>query len=136
DKFDRDETDPLYRWSTRRARAISRANASSARLMLRSTPAPSPGWLFNRFYGGYTYVPQSGYGYSPFGVTLYSPQAIDYALRPRRAIDPFANSFGSGFGGISLGRITISGSAGGGAAIATPSRSSGVSGASGAGRRR
>ncbi|HEX5227857.1 MAG TPA: hypothetical protein VFW44_09110 [Bryobacteraceae bacterium] len=37
------------------------------------------GWAFNPIFGMYTYLPYSGFGYSPFGYTYYSPVTVGYA---------------------------------------------------------
>jgi hypothetical protein len=37
------------------------------------------GWAFNPMFGMYTYMPYSGFGYSPFGYTYYSPTTVVYA---------------------------------------------------------
>ncbi len=42
-------------------------------------PAYLGGWAFNPVFGMYTYLPYSGFGYSPFGYTYYSPTTVAYA---------------------------------------------------------
>jgi hypothetical protein len=42
-------------------------------------PAYLGGWAFNPAFGMYTYLPYSGFGYSPFGYTYYSPTTVAYA---------------------------------------------------------
>jgi hypothetical protein len=42
-------------------------------------PAFLGGWAFNPVFGMYTYLPYSGFGYSPFGYTYYSPTTVAYA---------------------------------------------------------
>jgi hypothetical protein len=37
------------------------------------------GWMFNPMFGMYTYLPYSGFGYSPFGYMYYSPYTVGYA---------------------------------------------------------
>lgn len=37
------------------------------------------GWMFNPMFGMYTYLPYSGFGYSPFGYMYYSPTTVGYA---------------------------------------------------------
>ncbi len=44
-----------------------------------SDPAFLGGWAFNPMFGMYTYLPYSGFGYSPFGYTYYSPTTVAYA---------------------------------------------------------
>ncbi len=42
-------------------------------------PLFAGGWAFNPVFGMYTYIPYSGFGYSPFGYTYYSPTTVGYA---------------------------------------------------------
>jgi hypothetical protein len=103
--FDTNDSDPFYRWASRRAEYISAANISSARTAGSSgsgylsnygspcasysglypnygSPYSSCGygaWAFNPYFGMYTYVPGFGYGYSPFGWDFFSPYTVAYA---------------------------------------------------------
>ena len=109
ENFDRkaDDQDALYRWSDRRASYVAQANVVSASAAGNSytgsgytgsgfggygfsnlglgyggfgyNPAFLGGWAFNPFFGMYTYMPYSGFGYSPFGYTYYSPYTVGYA---------------------------------------------------------
>jgi|SRR5271166_146026 len=97
ENFDRKDTDALYNWSDRRAAYVAKANIVSA-----STASGNSsyggyssgfsglgygsgygsflgGWAFNPFFGMYTYMPYSGFGYSPFGYTYFSPYTVAYA---------------------------------------------------------
>lgn len=137
EKFDRDETDALYRWSVRRARVIARANVSSARLADSRYPSgltssfmntsmnlsllsmfSGVGWSFNPYYGGFTYLPGSGYMNSPFGVTLFSPQAIRIAMRPQVYFpNPSFPTMGLGGGGAMIGMGGAGFNVGGGGGV-------------------
>jgi hypothetical protein len=105
--FDTNDTDPFYRWASRRAEYISAANVSSARTTGASSGSgllssgyggpcanygglyPNYGsmysscgygsWAWNPYFGMYTYVPGFGYGYSPFGWDYFSPYTVAYA---------------------------------------------------------
>ncbi len=107
ENFDRkaDDQDALYRWSDRRASYVAQANvaaASSANASsggygnyggygygglgygsgfggLGTYPGYLGGWALNPLFGMYTYMPYSGFGYSPFGYTYYSPATVAYA---------------------------------------------------------
>jgi hypothetical protein len=108
ENFDRkaDDQDALYRWSDRRASYVSQANVASATAAGNSYtgsgyggagyggyglgglgfggfggyyPGYLGGWAFNPIFGMYTYLPYSGFGYSPFGYTYYSPTTVAYA---------------------------------------------------------
>jgi hypothetical protein len=98
EKFDRDETDALYRWSARRARYIAASNASAIRAAGRNG---GYGWTFNPLYGMYSFIPSSGYFYSPFGITIYQP----------RVFIGGPSFGGGGFSGVS-GRSSSAASAG------------------------
>jgi hypothetical protein len=110
--FDTNDSDPFYRWASRRAEYISAANLSSARTAGASSgygsgllssnyggPCSSYGglypnytgaysgcpygaWAWNPWFGMYTYVPGFGYGYSPFGWDFFSPYTVAYAYAP------------------------------------------------------
>ena len=86
ESFDKNEGDELYRWSSRRANYLARANVSSAMSMRGSGDYYTAGglggfggWQFNPMFGLFSYVPYSGYGYSPFGYGLWSPYTVMYA---------------------------------------------------------
>jgi hypothetical protein len=103
ENFDRkaDDQDALYRWSDRRASYVAQANVASAASASSSgygnyggygfgglgyglgytgfNPTFLGGWAFNPMFGMYTYMPYSGFGYSPFGYTYYSPATVVYA---------------------------------------------------------
>jgi len=104
ENFDRkaDDQDALYRWSDRRASYVAQANVASATSANSSSGGYGNygnygglgfggyglgsgygpflgGWAFNPLFGMYTYMPYSGFGYSPFGYTYYSPTTVVYA---------------------------------------------------------
>jgi hypothetical protein len=75
--FDAKDTDPFYRWAERRSEYISTANVSSARQAgSMGLLASSGSWTFNPYYGMFTYLPGTGYGYSPFGWSYFSPLTV------------------------------------------------------------
>ncbi len=79
--FDPKTTDSFYRWASRRSSYIATANVSSARAAGQSgllSSAPYGNWAWNPWYGMFTYLPGSGYGYSPFGWSYYSPYTVGY----------------------------------------------------------
>jgi hypothetical protein len=88
-KFDQNETSELYNWGSRRAIYIAQANQSAARtayadsrtqastgssLAYSALGGYSGVWVFNPYYGMYTFLPLRGYGYSPYGFAIYSPR--------------------------------------------------------------
>lgn len=84
-KFDTADTTPLYRWTARRARYIAQANEVAARSVVTSSWSAwsGPGltplgfyrgiWAWNPYFGMFTYMPLTGWGYSPFGIRIFSP---------------------------------------------------------------
>jgi hypothetical protein len=104
------DQDALYRWSDRRASYVAQANVASASAAgsgyggygsgfggfgyglgytgFGYNSAFLGGWAFNPLFGMYTYLPYSGFGYSPFGYTYYSPVTVGYAP-----------TYGGGYGG-------------------------------------
>jgi FecR protein len=75
--FDPKDTDPFYRWAERRSEYIATANVSAARQAGSMGLLSSAGsWAYNPYYGMFTYLPGTGYGYSPFGWAFYSPLTV------------------------------------------------------------
>jgi hypothetical protein len=76
EKFDVSQTDALDNWSARRADAMAMANLSGAKYSNDSyaTPATGNTWIYNPYYGMYTYMPMMGTMCNPFyGLCFYSP---------------------------------------------------------------
>lgn len=84
ERFDNKNGDSLYRWSKVRSEYISVANVSAAKSAgsgygngYLSSPLGGAGnWVFNSFYGMYTYLPYGGTSYSPFGYPYFSPSSV------------------------------------------------------------
>lgn len=108
-KFDEKETSELYNWGSRRAIYIAQANQSLARSVYadaRSQGTVRSGfgytalggyrgvWVFNPFFGMYTFLPLNGFGYSPYGFVIYSPQTA-YAQQSRPVSSGFDTSSNS-----------------------------------------
>ena len=110
-RFDVKDTDPFYRWSSRRADYVAAANVISARVASNSdyssgfASGPS-GWSWNPYFGMYTFLPANGVYFSPFGAAFYSPAAVNYFYFPQRTA-----GFGNPSSGTpaSLGTTAISG---------------------------
>jgi hypothetical protein len=102
--FDTKNTDAFYNWNARRAEYIATANVSSARSAsgMGYTSGYNgiggmPGqWAYNPWYGMYTFLPGMGYGYSPFGWSIYSPMTVAYLYPP---------AYGGG-SGLASARVT------------------------------
>ena len=95
-KFDPKLSDGLYRWASMRSDSLSLANLSAARGMMDMRRSWAGGWLFNPWYGMYTYVPYRGIYNSPFGGSYYSPDGV-WAIY-NQPVQP-TNSGGSNNGG-------------------------------------
>lgn len=92
-KFDKEDTDALYRWAKRRSGVLALANVSSARNSDRwSSMYTSNGWSWNPYLNMFTYVPMRGIWSSPFGWSFYSPGAVMSLYRP-------SYGWGGGWGG-------------------------------------
>ena len=110
-KFEVKDTDPFYRWSSRRAEYVAAANVISARVTsnsdYRSGFGSSRGaWSWNPYFGMYTFLPGNGVYWSPFGSPFYSPAVIGVLYMPQRRAAMMSPGFGSpmGMGGLGVGR--------------------------------
>ncbi|MDQ6677345.1 MAG: FecR family protein [Acidobacteriota bacterium] len=74
-KFDRNKVDDLYQWSNVRSAYLSEASAASAQTYLAAGGGgwAGGGWYWNPAFSFYSYLPGSGFLYSPFGYSYYSP---------------------------------------------------------------
>jgi hypothetical protein len=104
-KFNKDEdADGLYRWAKRRAGYLAMANVSAARKVQQSSMLSSSwsqsGWLWNPYFGMFTYLPYRGYYNSPFGYQFFSPYTVT------RVYDRY---YYGGGGGVSAWNSTNSG---------------------------
>ena len=79
EKFNAEDTDALDHWSRRRGEYMSIANVSSATSLLNTGFSPMgcvPSWRYNMWFGMNTYMPCSGYLYSPYGYGFWSPLMV------------------------------------------------------------
>ena len=98
-KFDTENTDTLHRWANRRAGYLAMANIPAARA-LRDSDAlwTTSGWMWNPYFGMYTFIPRNGMLYSPFGYAFYSPRVVYAVYQPRDPV-PSGAFGGGGMGG-------------------------------------
>jgi hypothetical protein len=76
-KFDKEETDAFYRWAQRRSGYIASANLAAAkRAYDRGSSMGFSNWMWNPYFGMFTFVPMNGMYRSPFGYRYYSPGAV------------------------------------------------------------
>jgi hypothetical protein len=129
-RFDTDLGDALHRWSNRRAGYLAMANVSAARTA-RSRAWQSSGWLYNPYFGMYTFIPVTGRIYSPFGYYYYSPDLVYRVYMPRQSTSMMS---GGGHSGPTynpnLGYSTSSSRSYGGYSSSGPSGSSSAPAAS------
>ena len=93
-KFDKDDTDAFHRWASRRSGYISMANFSAAKRVSDSDSIwRGNNWIYNPYFGMFTYLPMSGMYRSPFGYSFYSPRTI-YRVYYR----PDPGFYGGGYG--------------------------------------
>lgn len=147
EKFDKERSDAFFRWAARRSSYIAVANLSAAKRLRDNGSAWGVGnWLFNPYFGSFTYIPMNGmyrspfaFGYySPLGFAYYSPYTVQrvYYRPPVRIDNPpsmgggFDSGFGqrgsAGFGGrSSMGSYSAGGSAAPPPAAAAPAPAAG-----------
>jgi len=76
-KFDKEDGDAFYRWASRRSGYIASANLTAAkRVYDHGSSFSSSNWVFNPYFGMFTFIPMSGLYRSPFGYSYYSPYAV------------------------------------------------------------
>ena len=87
-KFDAKTGDAFQRWSARRSGYIATANVSAAK-MIYDDPMRfgygmgfRGGWMWNPWFGMFTYIPYSGVLASPFGFFYYTPRQVFLAYAP------------------------------------------------------
>jgi hypothetical protein len=112
-KFDNKAGDSLYRWGKRRSEYIAMANVSSSRLLRDRGGWLSSGWLWNPYFGMFTFVPYNGVLRSAYGFSFWSPRTIMRVYAPPPRNEP-SMAGGGGMGGYNsaLGYNTASRSSG------------------------
>jgi hypothetical protein len=77
EKFDNKTGDSLFRWARHRAENLAVANVSAARSAGRwGNSFGSNGWVFNPYFGMFTYVPYNGIYNSFWGYPFWSPREV------------------------------------------------------------
>jgi hypothetical protein len=126
-KFDKEDTDPLDRWSRRRGQAIAMANVSAAKSLRDSGQSLyASTWRWNPYFGMFTFIPMSGMYAGAYGYEYWSPGSVN-RIYYQQPVQTYAG--GSGYGASnSFGYNTASHTSGGfsGAAISMGSSSSGA----------
>lgn len=104
-KFDREQTDALDNWSSRRAEYLALANVYAARSVADSGMLwRRSAWVFNPYFGMLTFIPFDSVYYSPYGYRFWSPERVYMVYQP-----PRQPVFGGGGGryNSSLGYNTV-----------------------------
>jgi len=82
-KFNPKVGDDFYSWNGMRSGYISSANISAANSLYTSgTRWQSNGWLWDPWYGAFTFMPAGGVFFNPFGWGFWSPAMVMYAPVP------------------------------------------------------
>jgi len=77
EKFDKEDDDAFYRWASRRSGYIAAANVVAAkRAYDGSMSYTSSSWVYNPYFGMFTYMPYGGMYMSPFGYRYYNPMTV------------------------------------------------------------
>ncbi len=77
DRKNAEETDSLMQWSRLRSHYLSQANTQLA-YEYAGYPGFIPGWYWNPWGMGYTWIPGDGMFWNPFGWGFYSPIYMNY----------------------------------------------------------
>jgi len=82
-KFDTRLGDSLHRWASRRAEYLAMANVSSARTLWQDRRAwRTSGWMWNPYFGMFTYIPYRGVYRSFWGHQYWSPREVYTVFQP------------------------------------------------------
>jgi len=116
-KFNRKVGDTLDTWAAARSQRIAQANYTSANMVSRggTSSYTNSNWVWNPYFGLFTYLPATGYGYNPYGWMIYSPRTVVYY-----------NTYQPGYGAYSASNGSIdNGSFSRGSVVSSPSQSMG-----------
>jgi len=84
-KFDTKLGDSLQRWARRRGEYLALANVSSARSLWEGRRSwRSSGWMWNPYFGMFTYIPYRGVYRSFWGYQFWSPREVYVLYQPPR----------------------------------------------------
>jgi hypothetical protein len=97
EKFDNKTGDALFRWARHRAEDLAVVNVSAARSAARwGNSFGSNGWVFNPYFGMFTYVPYNGIYNNFWGYQFWSPGQVYSAYYMPR---PYYSGGGGGVAG-------------------------------------
>jgi len=82
-KFDPKIGDDFYRWNARRDEYVAEANVYAAhQAQGMGSNYSGDTWLYNPYFGMYTFAPMAGMYFSPFGYGYFSPFAVGALYMP------------------------------------------------------
>ncbi len=84
ERLDEKTGDTLFRWARRRSEYLAVANVSAARQADQYGAWGSNNWIWNPFYGTFTYLPMSGMYDSFWGYRFWSPESVYMLYVPRQ----------------------------------------------------
>jgi hypothetical protein len=100
EKFDKDKGDAFLRWAARRSGYIAAANLAAAKRVYDGTMSwPVSAWMYDPYFGAFTFIPARGLYRSPFGYRFYSPGAIQrvYYRPPQQVYTPGGGGWAGGY---------------------------------------
>jgi hypothetical protein len=105
EKFDSKKGDSLFRWARRRSEYLAMANVSAAKYVRdNGTMWNRSGWVWNPYFGMFTYIPHSGFYRSFWGNWgFWSPYDVYMVYQPR----PVVSGPDYGGGGMHAGYQTV-----------------------------
>lgn len=147
-KFDAKNGDELYRWAKRRSYYMSMANLSAANsVQTQGNTWRQSGWMYNPYFGMYTFIPMNGMYMSPWGYSYFSPRRayeyISVANNPNyygggynaasgysafQGTGRMGTSYDSGLGYNTAPMRSSGGYSGGGGTVSAPAASAGGGG--------
>jgi len=126
EKFDEKTAgDSTYRWARRRAEYLAVANVSAARSAEQYGFWGANNWIWNPFFGTFTYLPMDGMYDSFWGYRFWSPESVYMLYVPRQNY----GYSGATYGAASRSSASVAAAS---AATATPSVGAGGRSASSA----
>lgn len=84
EKLDENAGDSLFRWARRRAEYLAVANVSAAREAEQYGSWGSNNWIWNPYFGTFTYLPMGGMYDSYWGYRFWSPESVYLLYLPRQ----------------------------------------------------
>ncbi len=107
-KFDTKTGDTLFRWARQRSEYLAMANVSSARSVWQGRQSwLSSGWMWNPYFGMFTYLPYRGVYRSFWGYQYWSPRQVYIVFQPPMTGGGGYNASGSRSYNPSLGYNTV-----------------------------